>query len=61
MTVTERRKGAVRYDCLRWSMQAAARGEDAMATLARAQLFAEFVLQDAPPPIAEGWTPSFGL
>lgn len=44
MTETERKRAAVRYDCMEWAMQNAAPREDAMATIARAQLYAEFIL-----------------
>lgn len=44
MDEAERKRAAVRYDCMQWAVQQAAPGEDVMATLARAQLYAEFVL-----------------
>lgn len=44
VTDAERREGAVRYDCLKFAMQTAARGEDALAILARAHLYADFIL-----------------
>jgi len=34
----------VREGCLQWAMQTAAPGEDAMAILARAQLYEEYLL-----------------
>lgn len=45
MTAAERKRTAVRYDCMQWAVQQAAPGEDAVATVARAQLYADFVLQ----------------
>ena len=46
---TKRQSAAVRYDCMDWAMRTAAPGDDAMAIVARAQLFAEFVLGSASP------------
>lgn len=46
MGESERKRAAVRYDCLKWAMQNGARGERVEATLARAQLYADFVLTE---------------
>lgn len=44
MTKTERNRAAVRYDCMGWAMQTATPGEDAMMTIAKAGLYADFIL-----------------
>lgn len=44
MDEAERKRAAVRYDCMQWAMQIAASGDDALGIVARAELFAEFVL-----------------
>ena len=46
MTDAERRHGIVRENSLAFAMQTAELGEDAMAILARAQLYEEYQLPD---------------
>ena len=46
MTDAERTSGKVRHDAMGWAMQTSILGEDAMAIVARASLYAEFVLGD---------------
>lgn len=51
MDDAERSRAAVRYDCMQWAMRSAAPGDDVMAILARAQLFADFVLSERVSPL----------
>lgn len=44
MTDAECQLGMVRENAMRWAMQTARPGEDAMAILARAQLYEEYIL-----------------
>ena len=44
LTDAERRAGIVRENSMDWAMRTAVPGEDALAILARAQLYADFVL-----------------
>lgn len=43
MDESERKRAAVRYDCMQWAMHSAVPGEDPMKVLARAQLYEEYV------------------
>lgn len=44
MTDEECQAARVREGCLQWAMQTAAPGEDAMAIIARAQLYEDYLL-----------------
>jgi hypothetical protein len=44
VTETERKRAAVRYDCMQWALLHARHGEDAQVTIARAELYLDFVL-----------------
>jgi hypothetical protein len=41
----ERSIANARHNCMEWAMQTAVRGEDAMAILARAELYEEWLLK----------------
>lgn len=49
MDESECKRAAVRYDCMEWALRSAAPGDDAMMTIARAQLYADFVLAEGIP------------
>ena len=46
MDESERKRAAVRYDYMQWAIRNGERGEHVEAILARAQLYADFVLSE---------------